>query len=86
MAVRVLLDHGVREEHIIFVTFLVAKDRGVQVIKRAFPSVKIVAGAVDDFMVEGSVLREDGRGNRKVWAIQPGIGHIGELMNIDYYA
>ncbi|EIW84385.1 armadillo beta-catenin plakoglobin [Coniophora puteana RWD-64-598 SS2] len=52
MAIRTLLDHGVREEHIIFVTFLVARSGGVAVLARAFPRVRIVCGAVDDVLRE----------------------------------
>lgn len=83
MSVRILLDHGVREDHIVFVTFLVARGGGVSVLRRAFPGVKIVCGAVDDGMKEGWLEGYKGEGNstgegRKVWVMQPGMGQIGD--------
>jgi uridine kinase len=78
MAIRILLDHGVKPEHIIFVTFLVAKGGGIAVIRRAFPGIKIVTAGVDDVMREGRL--EDSKGGengRQVWAILPGLGQIG---------
>jgi uridine kinase len=82
MAIRILLDHGVKEDHIIFVTFLVAREGGISVLKRAFPGVKIVCGAVDDEMQEGWLEGYKGEGNpegkgRKVWVMKPGMGQIG---------
>ena len=82
MSIRILLDHGVQEDHIVFVTFLVAKGGGVSVLRRAFPGVKIVCGAVDDEMKEGWLEGYKGEGNlegegRKVWIMQPGMGQIG---------
>lgn len=80
MAIRILLDHGVPEDHIIFVTFLVAKGGGISVLRAAFPRIKIVCGAVDDRMKEGwlDVLDEgEGEAGRKVWLMQPGMGQIG---------
>ena len=82
MSIRILLDHGVQEDHIVFVTFLVARDGGVSVLQRAFPGVKIVCGAVDDEMKEGWLEGYKGEGNlegegRKVWVMQPGMGQIG---------
>ncbi|KAF9468053.1 armadillo/beta-catenin/plakoglobin [Collybia nuda] len=83
MAIRILLDHGVREERIIFVTFLVARGGGVSVLRRAFPRVKIVCGAVDDLMQEGWLEGYRAEGNpeglgRKIWVMQPGMGQIGD--------
>ena len=52
MAIRVLLDHGVQQDHIIFVTFLVARHGGVVTLRKAFPHVKIVCSAVDDQLTE----------------------------------
>lgn len=84
MSIRILIDHGVKEEHIIFVTFLVARSGGVSVLQRAFPNVRIVCGAVDDEMREGWLEGYRGEGNpegrgRKCWVMQPGIGQIGKL-------
>ncbi|KAG6899300.1 hypothetical protein C0993_011462 [Termitomyces sp. T159_Od127] len=87
MAIRVLLDHGVREDRIIFVTFLVARGGGVSVLRRAFPQVTIVCGAVDDEMREGWLEGYIGEGSsegngRPVWVMQPGMGQIGQLKLI----
>ncbi|KAJ7650221.1 armadillo/beta-catenin/plakoglobin [Roridomyces roridus] len=78
MAVRILLDHGVKPEHIIFVTFLVAKGGGISVLRRAFPQIKIVTAGVDDIMEEGWLDGlEEGEG-RQVWAMMPGFGQMGD--------
>ncbi|KAF8735985.1 hypothetical protein AX14_001064 [Amanita brunnescens Koide BX004] len=89
MSIRILLDHGVEQDHIIFVTFLVARGGGISVLRRAFPDVKVVCGAVDDEMKEGwlDVEGYGGDGNledppRKVWAMQPGMGQIGDRYYI----
>jgi len=83
MAIRILLDHGVCEDRIIFVTFLVARAGGVSVLRRAFPGVKIVCGGVDEEMQEGWLEGYKGEGNlegvgRKVWLMKPGMGQIGD--------
>ncbi|KAK1226575.1 Uridine kinase [Marasmius sp. AFHP31] len=75
MSIRVLLDHGVPEDHIIFVCCLVARKGGIHVVRQAFPRVKIVCGAVDEEMREG---RLDGKKGRKVWVMHPGMGQIGD--------
>jgi uridine kinase len=82
MAIRVLLDHGIPQNHIIFVTFLVARHGGINVLHRAFPHVRIVCGAVDDEMKETWLEdpRTDGSNRtdgRKIWVMQPGMGQIG---------
>lgn len=88
MAIRILLDHGVREDRIIFVTFLVARGGGVSVLRRAFQKVRIVCGAVDDEMREGWLEGYQALGNpegygRKVWLMQPGMGQIGQFPTCD---
>ncbi|KAI9257086.1 uridine kinase [Helicostylum pulchrum] len=65
MAIRVLLDHEVPEERIIFVTFLAAQI-GLTVITNAFPRVKIVTSMVDPNL-----------NKEKLW-IEPGIGNFGD--------
>ena len=89
-----LLDHGVPQDHIIFVTFLVARFGGVIALRKAFPHVKIVCSAVDDHLrerwlevldIEGDGIRdpelsEEQTEGRKVWVIEPGMGHIGTLL------
>ena len=60
MAVRVLLDHGVPEESIVFVS-LIATPQGLHGIAYAFPKVKIVVSEVDP-------------GLNKMYHITPGIG------------
>ena len=82
MAIRVLLDHGVREDRILFVTLLVARGGGVSILRRAFPQVTIVCGAIDDELQEGWLEGLRGQDNpeglgRKVWVVQPGMGQIG---------
>lgn len=84
MSIRILLDHGVKEDHIIFVTFLVARSGGISVLQRAFPLVRVVCGAVDDEMREGWLEGYKGEGNpegrgRKCWVMQPGMGQIGKF-------
>ncbi|KAG6851100.1 hypothetical protein H0H93_000980 [Arthromyces matolae] len=85
MAVRILLDHGVREDRIIFVAFLIARGGGISVLRRAFPGMTIVCGAVDDEMREGWLqgyhANEQGQeedSGRPIWVMQPGMGHIGD--------
>ncbi|GJJ08316.1 hypothetical protein Clacol_002527 [Clathrus columnatus] len=70
MAIRILLDHGVQEERIIFITFIVALDGGVSVLRKAFPKVRLVAGAVDTKLQIGWLdgKEDEGRG-RDVWII-----------------
>ncbi|KAG9037881.1 Uridine kinase [Tulasnella sp. JGI-2019a] len=71
-AIRVLLDHGIKEEHIIFATFLVAKTGGIRTIRHAFPAVRFVIGAVDDTL---TAVETEGR---TFWNLSPGMGHIGD--------
>jgi uridine kinase len=83
MSVRVLLDHGIRQDRIVFVTYLVARRGGVAVLRRAFPKIKIVCGAVDETMKEAWLEGFKAEGNpegkgRKVWVMQPGMGQIGD--------
>ena len=92
MSIRILLDHGIKQDHIIFVTFLVARGGGISVLRRAFPGVKIVCGAVDDEMKEGwlDVEGYHGEGNRedhprKVWVMQPGMGQIGMFSSCHFF-
>jgi uridine kinase len=51
MAIRVLLDHGIPEANIIFLTFLIAR-RGHLSVHRAFPSIRIVTAAIDPGLEE----------------------------------
>ncbi|KAJ7274365.1 armadillo/beta-catenin/plakoglobin [Mycena haematopus] len=79
MAVRILLDHGVKPQHIIFVTFLVARGGGISVLRRAFPDIKIVTAGVDDVVREGWINSSEGEGHgRQVWSIIPGMGIIAD--------
>jgi len=91
MAIRVLLEHGVNPAHIIFVTFLVARSGGVAHLRRTFPDVNIVTGAVDDGLREvwlenaqrhAAFPDEDGFDNaqqHKAWVVEPGMGQIGKI-------
>lgn len=47
MAIRVLLDHSVPENQIIFVTLLASSQGGIHALNRAFPRVRIVVAGVD---------------------------------------
>ncbi len=47
MAIRVLLDHSVPEDQIIFITLLASSQGGVHALNRAFPRVRIVVAGVD---------------------------------------
>lgn len=81
MAIRVLLDHGVPQSHIIFLTFVVARKGGVRVLRKAFPHVHIVCGAVDEGLREARLPPADGEHKgRKIWMIEPGMGSIGALV------
>lgn len=80
MTIRILLDHGVLEDHILFLTFLVARVGGIQVVRRAFPKVRIITGAVDDSVRE--IWRREGDGGRKDWSIMPGLGDIGQSRRL----
>lgn len=84
MSIRILLDHGVCEDHIVVVTFLVALEGGISVLRKAFPKIKVVCAAVDNEMREAWIegLQKGGGGtdsvNRRVWVMQPGMGQIGQ--------
>jgi uridine kinase len=85
MAIRVLLDHGVLQHHIVFVTFLVARGGGITMLRRAFPHVKVVCGAVDEELREVWLGDYDNDGQlategRKCWVVEPGIGQIGKVF------
>lgn len=47
MAVKVLVDHGVAEEKIVFVTFMAGK-KGVNRLTSVFPGIKVVAAEIGD--------------------------------------
>lgn len=51
MAIRVLLDHGVKEENIIFLS-LVVSNLGLGAIYNAFPKVRIVTSAIEDYSID----------------------------------
>lgn len=80
MAIRVLLDHGVQADHIIFAAFVVASGGGIVAIQEAFPGVRVVTAAVDAVLKEAWV--GDARTGRRVWHIEPGMGHIGEFVSL----
>jgi len=64
MAIRILLDHDVPEEHIVFVGLLAARP-GVQAIAYAFPNVKLIVGELD------AAIDDD-------YHIIPGLGNFGD--------
>nr|XP_018261748.1 uridine kinase [Kwoniella dejecticola CBS 10117]OBR83906.1 uridine kinase [Kwoniella dejecticola CBS 10117] len=51
MAIRVLLDHGVKSTNIIFLTYLITQP-AIHSVHRAFPEVKIVTAAIDPELTE----------------------------------
>lgn len=57
MALRVLLDHGVLPQHIVFVTLLASVKGGVHALQRAFPKVRIVTAAVGADLVKRRVYQ-----------------------------
>lgn len=56
MAIRILLDHGVPQERITFITIL-ASSRGLQALGRVFPRVKVIVASLDETLAgEGCIL------------------------------
>lgn len=56
MSIRILLDHGVPEEHIIFITIL-ASARGLHALARVFPNVKVIVAGLDETLANnGGIL------------------------------
>ncbi|PWY98602.1 hypothetical protein BCV70DRAFT_201924 [Testicularia cyperi] len=47
MAIRVLLDHSVPEQQIVFLTLLASSHGGIHALNRAFPRVRIVVAGID---------------------------------------
>jgi len=62
MAIRVLLDHDVPENKIIFLNFL-ATPLGLHVITKAFPKVKICTSMIDPKINDETLFIEPGMGN-----------------------
>ncbi|KAG0001493.1 hypothetical protein BGZ80_007410 [Entomortierella chlamydospora] len=62
MAIRVLLDHDVPEERIIFLSFLSAP-QGLHIISNAFPKVRVVTSYVDPVLNPHTLFLEPGLGN-----------------------
>ncbi|KAJ1650055.1 Uridine kinase [Dispira simplex] len=62
MAIRVLLDHNVPEDHIIFLTILSAP-QGIQALSSAFGKVRIVSSMVDPHLSLDKLYIEPGLGN-----------------------
>ncbi|KAI9231788.1 MAG: uracil phosphoribosyltransferase-domain-containing protein, partial [Podila humilis] len=62
MAIRVLLDHDVPEDRIIFLSFL-AGPQGLHTIAKAFPRVKIVTSYIDSVLNAQTLFLEPGLGN-----------------------
>ncbi|PWN91234.1 uridine kinase [Acaromyces ingoldii] len=65
MAIRVLLDHGVQEHHIVFCCLLVSAKGGVHALHRAFPKVHVVTAGVDAELKRRRVRVDDG--NAVAW-------------------
>ncbi|KAJ1985554.1 Uridine kinase [Dimargaris cristalligena] len=62
MAIRVLLDHRVPEDHIIFLNLLAAP-QGIHAVTKAFPQVRIVSSMVDPHLSVDKLYIEPGLGN-----------------------
>ncbi|KAF9437712.1 Uridine-cytidine kinase-like 1 [Entomortierella beljakovae] len=62
MAIRVLLDHDIPEDRIIFLSFLAAP-QGLHTISNTFPKVKIVTSYVDPILNPDTLYLEPGLGN-----------------------
>ncbi|GAA5933468.1 uridine kinase family protein [Sporobolomyces koalae] len=77
MAVRICLDHGVKEENIILCCILVSSVGGVWALKRAFPKVKIACSAADPGLEERVETTQDGK-KKKIFTILPGLGSFGD--------
>ena len=82
MAIRVLLDHGVQQSRIIFVSFLVALAGGLSALRRAFPEMHIVTGAVDGVLAERR-LRIGGRKVELAKSRAPYTGSIADLLSVE---
>ena len=92
MAVRVLLDHGVPEDHILLVTLVASAQGGLWSLQHAFPKVRVIAGGIDPGLErsvqrrvepESSSSEDDHEATthereRVVFAITPGCGQIGD--------
>lgn len=78
MAIRILLDHGVQQDRIFFVSLLVAAGGGICVLRRAFPHVKFICGCVDGKLKESWLEYRDNDGvskRRKAWITHPGMSY-----------
>jgi len=69
MAVRILLDHGVKEERIIICCILVSKVGGIWALKRAFPKVKVACSAADPGLEERVEQTHDGKKKKVIRTI-----------------
>ncbi|GAA5987573.1 hypothetical protein JCM10908_002013 [Rhodotorula pacifica] len=84
MAVRILLDHGVKEDNIVFCCILVSKVGGVWALKRAFPGVRIACSAADNGLEER--WEKGTNGDKKIFTILPGLGSFGDrYFRSDHY-
>jgi hypothetical protein len=82
MAIQVLIEHGIPEKQIVFLTFLVVEGKGVSALQHAFPEMLIVSGAVDPELIEYAFQAPDGEAevqHRQFW-IMPGLGNIGPFQ------
>ncbi|KAJ2557424.1 Uridine kinase [Coemansia sp. RSA 1933] len=61
MSIRICLDHGVKEERIVFVSLL-ATPQGVHAIQTAFPRIRIVVAMLEPSITSDSLLIRSGYG------------------------
>lgn len=64
MAIRVMLDHGVPEENIIFLSILASAKGGIWALAKAFPKVKIILACVDPGLKKLKIEYPDDRRNK----------------------
>ena len=74
MAIQVLLDHHVKEQDIILITYL-STEIGIRRIVNVFPKVKIVVGKLSSM--------EDSNSNNKVWYNNEGFWIVIGISEID---
>lgn len=65
-AFRILLDHGVKEKNIIFLTYLVSRIGGIHQVLANHPDIRIQTSAVDDGLEERTEIDPTTKKLRKV--------------------
>jgi hypothetical protein len=84
MSVRILLDHGVKEENIIICCILISKVGGVWALKRAFPKVKIACSAADPGLEERIETTQDGKKKKVSCFPNPTLARLAIDLTLDH--